>query len=116
MWYYQSHVGNPTRGYLYGHTAGKRGNPTRGYLYESEEIMSKYTVSKIKLNATKEVEEFVSAAGKCDFDIDIFYNRMIIDAKSILGILSMDLNNVLTVHCYGEDPEFSNTLRKFAVA
>ena len=78
--------------------------------------MSKYTVSKIKLNATKEVEEFVSAAGKCDFDIDIFYNRMIIDAKSILGILSMDLNNVLTVHCYGEDPEFSNTLRKFAVA
>ena len=56
------------------------------------------------------------AAGKCDFDIDIFYNRMIIDAKSILGILSMDLNNVLTVHCYGEDPEFSNTLRKFAVA
>ena len=49
------------------------------------------TQSKIKLNATEEVQEFVNAATKCDFDIDIYYNRFLIDAKSILGILSMDL-------------------------
>ena len=49
------------------------------------------------------MEEFVKAAGKCDFDIDIFYNRVIIDAKSILGIMSMDLTQELTVQCYGED-------------
>lgn len=78
--------------------------------------MSGVTVSKIKFNGTKEVEEFVSAAGKCDFDIDIFYNRVVIDAKSILGILSMDLTKVLTVHCYGNDPEFNHTLKKFASA
>ena len=42
------------------------------------------------------------AAGKCDFDIDAFYNRIIIDAKSILGVLSMDLTRVLTVQCHGE--------------
>ena len=53
----------------------------------------------VRLNGTEEVEEFVKAASKCDFDIDIFYNRVIIDAKSILGILSMDLNRDLTVHC-----------------
>ena len=29
---------------------------------------------QIKLNATEEVKEFVNAASKCDFDIDIFYN------------------------------------------
>ena len=34
-----------------------------------------------------------------DFDIDVFYNRIIIDAKSILGVLSMDLTQVLTVQC-----------------
>ena len=51
----------------------------------------------VRLNGTEEVEEFVKAASKCDFDIDIFYNRVIIDAKSILGILSMDLTKVLTV-------------------
>ena len=74
------------------------------------------TQSKIKLNATKEVQEFVNAATKCDFDIDIYYNRFLIDAKSILGILSMDLTKVLTVECHGESKEFDRTLKKFAVA
>lgn len=72
--------------------------------------------SKIKLNATEEVKEFVQAAGKCDFDIDISYNRIVIDAKSILGILSMDLTKPLLVRCYGENPEFEQVLRKFAIA
>ena len=69
---------------------------------------------QIKLNATEEVQEFVKAAGKCDFDIDVFYNRIIIDAKSILGVLSMDLTRVLTVQCHGESKEFNRTLQKFA--
>lgn len=50
---------------------------------------------KIRLNATEDVKEFVQAASKCDFDVDISYNRVIIDAKSILGILSMDLTGFL---------------------
>ncbi len=58
------------------------------------------------------MEEFVKAAGKCDFDIDIFYNRVIIDAKSILGIMSMDLTQELTVQCYGEDKEFDKSNSK----
>ena len=74
------------------------------------------TQSKIKLNATEEVQEFVNAATKCDFDIDIYYNRFLIDAKSILGILSMDLTKVLTVECHGESKEFDRTLKKFAFA
>ena len=40
---------------------------------------------QIMLNATEDVKEFVNAASKCDFDIDISYNRIIIDAKSLLG-------------------------------
>ena len=74
------------------------------------------TQSKIKLNAAEDVQEFVKAASKCDFDIDIYYNRFLIDAKSILGILSMDLTKVLTVDCHGEYKEFERTLQKFAVA
>ncbi len=71
---------------------------------------------QIKLNATEEVREFVSAAEKCDFDIDVFYNRFIIDAKSIMGVLSMDLNRVLTVKYFGENDSFENMLDKFAIA
>ena len=37
--------------------------------------------SKIKLNATEEVQEFVNAATRCDFDVDVYYNRFLIDAK-----------------------------------
>ena len=42
----------------------------------------------------EDVKHFVDVASKCDFDIDIFYNHFIIDAKSILGILSMDLRHI----------------------
>lgn len=71
---------------------------------------------QIKLTEAKDVKEFVNAASKCDFDIDIFYNRVIIDAKSILGVLSMDLTRVLTVRCNGQDDTFDRFLNRFAVA
>ena len=67
--------------------------------------------SKIKLNATEEVQEFVNAATRCDFDVDVYYNRFLIDAKSILGVLSLDLTKVLTVDCHGESKEFNRTLK-----
>ena len=69
---------------------------------------------KIKLNP-EQAEEFVSASSKCDFDIDIFYNRVIIDAKSILGVLGLDFNRELTVQYAGYDNNFERTMDKFAV-
>ena len=43
-------------------------------------------------------------------------NTIIIDAKSILGVLSMDLTRELTVRCYGESKRFNEVIAKFAVA
>ena len=40
---------------------------------------------KIMLPTMAEAKRFVDEATKCDFDIDVFYNRVTIDAKSILG-------------------------------
>ncbi len=71
---------------------------------------------KIRLSQMKEVREFVSAAGKCDFDIDVYYNRITIDAKSIMGVLSLDLSQVLTVKYGGKDVQFENVLNKYAAA
>ena len=71
---------------------------------------------KIKLTDLQEVREFVQAATRCDFDIDVYYNRIIIDAKSILGVLSLDLTKVLTVKYGGSDIEFENILSKYAAA
>ena len=71
---------------------------------------------KIKLTAAEDVQEFVRSASQCSFDVDIYYNRILIDAKSILGVLSMDLNRELYVRCHGQSREFDRVLAKFAVA
>lgn len=71
---------------------------------------------QVKLNATSDVQDFVAAAEKCDFDIDVFYNRVIIDAKSILGVLSLDLSKELTVQFSGDDANFEKVLKKYIVA
>lgn len=71
---------------------------------------------KIRLSKITDVKEFVSAAGKCDFDIDVFYNRISIDAKSIMGVLSLDLSRVLTVKYGGQNAQFEDMLKKYAVA
>lgn len=62
---------------------------------------------KIRLKLD-DVNDFVSAATKCDFDIDISYNRFVVDAKSIIGVLGLDLNQILTVSCNGYDSELKS--------
>ncbi len=69
---------------------------------------------KIRL-AADDAGEFVKTASKCDFDIDIFYNRVIIDAKSILGVLGLDFSQVLTVKYGGEDGEFESMIKRHVV-
>ena len=50
-----------------------------------------------------DVKEFVTVAGECDFDVNIFYNHVVVDAKSVLGVLSLDLSKVLMVEYDGND-------------
>ena len=61
---------------------------------------------KILLTSIEEAKRFVTEASMCHFDVDVFYNRFTIDAKSILGVLSLDLARVLTVQMNGENEEF----------
>ena len=58
---------------------------------------------RLRLN---EVKDFVEAASRCNFDVDIFYNRYVVDAKSILGVYALDLTKTLTVSYNGYDPDF----------
>ena len=62
---------------------------------------------KIRLTDTEEVKDFVRAAGKCDFDIDV---------KSLLGMLYLGICKDLVVK-YGEQDEcFEHIMNKYAVA
>lgn len=88
----------------------------RSILYEYfERVDFRMREKKIRLGAA-DVTEFVKAAETCDFDVDISYDRVVIDAKSIVGVFSMDLSKVLTVKYGGQNPEFENLLQKFAIA
>ena len=70
----------------------------------------------IKLTDADDVQNFVRAAGNCNFDIDISYQRIIIDAKSILGVMGLGLSRELTVKYGGKDLEFENVLGRYSVA
>jgi len=48
-----------------------------------------------------EVQSFVNVASKCSFDIDISYNRYIVDAKSFLGVYALDFSRPLQVSYEG---------------
>lgn len=69
---------------------------------------------RIMLPTIEDAKAFVAAASQCDFDIDVFYNRVVIDAKSILGVLSLDLRKALTVEYNGEDEAFEAFLEEKA--
>lgn len=70
---------------------------------------------KIKLRPD-EVKKFVAAASRCDFDIDIAYNRYTVDAKSIVGVLGLDFTQTLTVSYNGFNSDFENLLAGYALA
>ena len=72
-------------------------------------------VRKIRLSVD-EVQNFVNVASRCDFDIDIYYNRYIVDAKSFLGVYGLDFTKVLTVSYDGYNPDFEALLCGKAMA
>ena len=74
------------------------------------------TVKVIRLSDMDEVKDFVRAAGGCDFDIDVKCDRTFIDAKSLLGMIGLGLQNDLQV-CYGgKNENFENLVDKFSLA
>lgn len=70
---------------------------------------------KIRLTPD-EVEHFVAVASKCDFDIDIAYNRYVVDAKSFLGVFGLDFSQVFTVRYKGYNAAFEELLKTQAIA
>lgn len=76
-------------------------------------IMTKTTVF---LQAINDVKEFVNIVMKYDFDIDLVSGRYAIDAKSIMGIFSLDLSKPIQLNAHTDDAEdLLNDLNKFIV-
>ncbi|MCH5195304.1 MAG: HPr family phosphocarrier protein [Oscillospiraceae bacterium] len=71
---------------------------------------------KILLSSINDVKEFVSITNDCPFEIDVISGRYAVDAKSIMGIFSLDLEKTLTVTVHGNDKQcedFADEVKKF---
>lgn len=71
----------------------------------------------IHLNTVERVQEFTSAMGEFDFEVDLSSGRYTVNGKSIMGILSLDLHHGITAQAeVPEDQEerFLQVLQPFA--
>ena len=70
---------------------------------------------KINLNSIEKVKSFVNVITKHDADFDLISGRYVIDAKSIMGIFSLDLTKDLNlkIHAKGNLDEIMSDLTPF---
>ena len=73
------------------------------------------TKTTVNLQAINDVKEFVNIVMKYDFDIDLVSGRYAVDAKSIMGIFSLDLSRPmdLILHEDTVDPELMEALKPY---
>ncbi|MDO5539179.1 MAG: HPr family phosphocarrier protein [Eubacteriales bacterium] len=58
---------------------------------------------QISLNSIDKVKSFVNDITKFDNDFDLVSGRYVIDAKSIMGIFSLDLSKPIELNIHAED-------------
>ncbi len=71
---------------------------------------------KIILNSIEKVKSFVNEVSRMDADIDLVSSRFVIDAKSLMGILSLDLTKPIEVQIHDKEqaPYLMQRIAKYA--
>lgn len=57
----------------------------------------------IKLSYAEEVKTFVNTVNRYPYEVDLRAGRHVVDAKSILGIFSLDLSKPISMEIYADD-------------
>ena len=71
---------------------------------------------KISLNSIDKVKSFVNDITKFDYDFDLVSGRYVIDAKSIMGIFSMELDRPIEMEMSDADMEkLKSQFEKFMI-
>ena len=69
-------------------------------------------VCQIKLNTINEVKEFVNIVLQCPYDVDLVSGRYIIDAKSLMGIFSLDLTRPIDLEADIDAEDAEDLMKK----
>ena len=72
---------------------------------------------QISLNSIDKVKSFVNDITKFNNDFDLVSGRYVIDAKSIMGIFSLDISQPidLNIHAEGDDSEIMKALEPYII-
>ena len=72
---------------------------------------------QISLNSIDKVKAFVNDITRFDNDFDLVSGRYVIDAKSIMGIFSLDLSKPIDLNIHGssEDSDILEALKPYIV-
>ncbi len=57
----------------------------------------------ILLSSINDIKAFVNIVNKYEFDVDLTSGRYVVDAKSIMGIFSLDLSKPIKVDIHADD-------------
>lgn len=74
-------------------------------------MADKVTTVKVLINTIDKVKNFVRDTSQFDADMDLISGRYVIDAKSILGLFSLDLAKPLDLEIHADEPELSEILK-----
>ena len=72
---------------------------------------------QVSLNSIDKVKSFVNDITKFDYDFDLVSGRYVIDAKSIMGIFSLDLSRPIDLNIHAEEnvDEVLETLKPYMI-
>lgn len=67
----------------------------------------------VKFNNVEQIQQFVNMIDKFDTNFDLGAGRRIVDAKSILGIMALDLSGPLRLRYYSNDANIKEKIAPF---
>ena len=70
---------------------------------------------KIKISGLQSIKNFINIANKYPFDIILKSNKYVVDAKSIMGVFSLDLSKPVSVEIIGECPNKEQFLEEIKI-
>ena len=72
--------------------------------------------AKVMLGTINDVKNFVTVVTQCDYDVDLISGRYAVDAKSIMGIFSLDLSKPIELEAHTDDASaFFAQIKEFIV-
>ena len=67
--------------------------------------------ANIRINTIEDVKNFVTTVTKCNYEVDIVSGRYAIDAKSIMGIFSLDLSKPIDLNIHADGAALDNVMQ-----